>query len=94
MATGYQGFPLILRPWSPDFDPDNIDAGKVPVWVLFPDLPYSLWNADAPGKMANAVNRCTKYDLVVTLDTKYYSESTQSQSINFLPIDAQTIHLL
>lgn len=49
----YQGCPLILRPWSPEFDPDNIDVGKVPVWLLFPDLPYILWNADALGKITS-----------------------------------------
>ncbi|GLT87972.1 hypothetical protein SLE2022_060200 [Rubroshorea leprosula] len=49
----FQDHPLILKQWTPDFDPDNLDVSKIPVWIQFPDLHLSLWNPESLGKMAS-----------------------------------------
>lgn len=38
----YWGKPLILKPWTPKLDIQNLDVEKVPVWVQFPGLPLSF----------------------------------------------------
>lgn len=38
--------PLILRPWTPDFNVKNLEVNKVPVWVKLHNLPLSLWTHD------------------------------------------------
>ncbi|GKV49683.1 hypothetical protein SLEP1_g56421 [Rubroshorea leprosula] len=49
----FQDHPLILKQWTLDFDPNNQDVSKIPVWIQFPDLHLSLWNPESLGKMAN-----------------------------------------
>ncbi|GLT51827.1 hypothetical protein SLA2020_252080 [Shorea laevis] len=45
--------PLILKQWTPDFDLDNLDISKIPVWIQFPNLHLSLWNLGSLGKLAS-----------------------------------------
>ncbi|GLU24041.1 hypothetical protein SLE2022_400100 [Rubroshorea leprosula] len=51
----FNGHPLILKQWTPDFDPDNLDISKIPVWIQFPELHLSLWNPESLGKLASYV---------------------------------------
>ncbi|GKV04889.1 hypothetical protein SLEP1_g16984 [Rubroshorea leprosula] len=51
----FNGHPLILKQWTLDFDPDNLDISKIPVWIQFPELHLSLWNPESLGKLASYV---------------------------------------
>ncbi|GKV45242.1 hypothetical protein SLEP1_g52351 [Rubroshorea leprosula] len=51
----FNGHPLILNQWTPNFDPDNLDISKIPVWIQFPELYLSLWNLESLGKLASYV---------------------------------------
>ncbi|GKV43378.1 hypothetical protein SLEP1_g50676 [Rubroshorea leprosula] len=51
----FNGHPLILKQWTPDFDLDNLDISKIPVWIQFPELHLSLWNPESLGKLASYV---------------------------------------
>ncbi|GLT27313.1 hypothetical protein SLA2020_023200 [Shorea laevis] len=49
----FNDHPLILKQWTPDFDPDNLDVSKIPVWIQFPDLHLSLWKPESLSKIAS-----------------------------------------
>ncbi|GKU98349.1 hypothetical protein SLEP1_g11364 [Rubroshorea leprosula] len=51
----FNGHPLILKQWTPDFDPDNLDISKIPAWIQFPELHLSLWNPKSLGKLTSYV---------------------------------------
>ncbi|GKV39884.1 hypothetical protein SLEP1_g47585 [Rubroshorea leprosula] len=51
----FKGHPLILKQWTPYFDPNNLEISKIPVWIQFPKLHLSLWNPESLGKLASYV---------------------------------------
>lgn len=46
---------LVLKPWTPDLDPDKLDLSRVPVWVQLPKLHLSLWNPVALCKLVSVI---------------------------------------
>ncbi|GKV42356.1 hypothetical protein SLEP1_g49767 [Rubroshorea leprosula] len=62
----FNGHPLILKLWTPDFDLDNLDIGKIPVWIQFPELHLSLWNPESLGKLASYVGVPIATDALTT----------------------------
>jgi len=53
----FYGNPLILKPWTPDFDVDNLEMEKLPVWIQLPQLHLSLWNPTALQKIASFIGK-------------------------------------
>lgn len=53
----YLGNPLILKPWSPQIDLQNLDVEKVLVWVQFLGLPLSFWTPQILGKIASYLGK-------------------------------------
>lgn len=51
----FYGFPLILRPWTPDLDLENLSVTKIHVWVRFPKLQLSLWNPEAITRISSFI---------------------------------------
>lgn len=51
------GFPMILRPWTPDLDLNKPDFSRIPVWVRFPDLSLEYWTPEILGKLASYLGR-------------------------------------
>ena len=49
------GIPLVLEPTPEDFDLKRKMKVNVPIWIRLPDLPLSLWNNSAIGKIASSV---------------------------------------
>lgn len=52
----FYGNPLILKPWTPYFDVDNLEMEKLPVWIQLPQLHLSLWNPTALRLLASWAN--------------------------------------
>lgn len=50
-----RGRPLVLQPWTPEFDPDKLDFSKVPVWVQIPKLHSSLWNPEGLATLMSVI---------------------------------------
>lgn len=53
----FAGVPMIIKEWTPDFNPDNLDLSTLPVWLHLPNLHYSLWNSTAIGKIASYLGK-------------------------------------
>lgn len=65
-----QGKPLILKPWRPEMDLEDMRTDSVPVWVKFPDLHFSLWNPVALGKIASYLETPIKTDKLTAVKGK------------------------
>lgn len=66
----FQGKPLILRPWAPTMDLEDMRTEFVPVWVKFPNLHFSLWNPPALGKLAGYLGKPIKTDKLTAVKGK------------------------
>lgn len=62
-----RGRPLVLKPWTPEFDPDQLDFSRVPVWVQLPKLHLSLWNPVALCKMLNVIGNSLVTDKLTSI---------------------------
>ncbi|KAH0773896.1 hypothetical protein KY290_011033 [Solanum tuberosum] len=57
--------PIILKPWSIDFDLSNEFPTEISLWVKFPNLPMTCWSKDSLSRIASTVgkpvyaNECT-----------------------------------
>ncbi|XP_070042176.1 uncharacterized protein LOC142169194 [Nicotiana tabacum] len=47
--------PIILKPWTPDFDFNEEFPTEIPLWVQFPKLPMNCWGHDSLSTMASAI---------------------------------------
>lgn len=54
----YFGHPLMLKPWTPEMDLDNLDYSKLPVWVQLPNLDLCLWNPKALERITREDYKC------------------------------------
>lgn len=50
----FDGFPMRVFKWSPDFNPSS-ECSIAPVWIRFPELPCHLFNKQALFSIANII---------------------------------------
>lgn len=66
----FQGMPLILRPWSPEMDLEDLKIDIVPVWVQFHNLNFSMWNAPGLAKLSSFLGAPIKSDTLTAIKGK------------------------
>lgn len=66
----FQGHPLILTPWKPEMNLEDLHTDVVPVWVKFSDLHFSLWNPPTLSKMASYLGTPIKTDKLTAVKGK------------------------
>ncbi|KAH0686275.1 hypothetical protein KY289_017033 [Solanum tuberosum] len=49
--------PIILKPWSIDFDLSKEFPMEIPLWVKFPNLPMTCWSKNSLSRIASAVGK-------------------------------------
>ncbi|KAG5570618.1 hypothetical protein H5410_060384 [Solanum commersonii] len=54
--------PIILKPWSIDFDLSKEFPTKIPLWVKFPNLPMTCWSKDSLSRIASTVGKSVYAD--------------------------------
>jgi len=54
--------PVLLKRWSPLFDPEREQIGAGPIWVRLPGLPIQYWSEEAFIKIGNALGTYLDYD--------------------------------
>ncbi|XP_016498965.1 uncharacterized protein LOC107817621 [Nicotiana tabacum] len=47
--------PIILKPWTPDFDFNEEFPTEIPLWVQFPNLPMNCWGHGLLSRMASTI---------------------------------------
>ncbi|KAH0764709.1 hypothetical protein KY285_000580 [Solanum tuberosum] len=47
--------PLILKPWTPEFDFSVEFPTEIPLWVKFPKLPMNCWGVNSLSQIASAI---------------------------------------
>ncbi|XP_070039122.1 uncharacterized protein [Nicotiana tomentosiformis] len=48
--------PLILKPWTPEFDLNDEFLTEIPLWVSFPKLPMSYWSCNSLSRIASEID--------------------------------------
>lgn len=51
----YNERPLILRPWTPNLNLNDLSIKKVPVWIQLTKLPLDLWGPEIIEKLASYI---------------------------------------
>lgn len=54
--------PILLKCWSPLFDPDREQIGAGPLWVRLPGLPLQYWLEDVFVRIGNMLGTYLDYD--------------------------------
>lgn len=54
--------PVLLKRWSPVFDPELEHLGAGPIWVRLPGLPLHFWSEDVFKHIGNALGTYLDYD--------------------------------
>lgn len=54
--------PVLLKRWSPLFDPEWEQIGAGPIWVRLPGLPLQFWSEAVFIKIGNALGTYLEYD--------------------------------
>lgn len=79
----FEHAPVLLKRWTPLFDPATEQIGIGPVWIRLPDLPLQYWSEDIFRRIGNAIGGFMDYDksylhtgmmayarLLINLDTR------------------------
>lgn len=53
----FYGNPLVLKPWTPDFDVDNLEMEKLLVWIQLPHLRLGLYNPEPLEKVVSYIGK-------------------------------------
>ncbi|KAK6780279.1 hypothetical protein RDI58_022463 [Solanum bulbocastanum] len=62
--------PIILKPWSIDFDLSKEFPTEIPLWVKFPNIPMTYWSKDFLSRIASAVGKPVYADECTTKQTR------------------------
>lgn len=54
--------PIILKPWSPNFNLIKIFPTEIHLWVKFPNLPIPYWGKDSLSRIASDVGKLVYAD--------------------------------
>lgn len=49
--------PIILKPWTPEFNLEKEFPTAIPLWVKFSNLPMSCWSKDSLSRITSAVDK-------------------------------------
>jgi len=79
----FEHAPVLLKRWTPLFDPETEHIGIGPVWIRLPGLPLQYWSEDIFRRIGNAIGSFMDYDksyqhtgmmayarLLINLDTR------------------------
>jgi len=79
----FEHAPVLLKRWTPIFDPATEQIGIGPVWIRLPGLPLQFWSEDIFRRIGNAIGVYMDYDksylhtgmmayarLLINLDTR------------------------
>ncbi|XP_075077189.1 uncharacterized protein LOC142163933 [Nicotiana tabacum] len=47
--------PIILKPWTPEFDFNTEFPTEIPLWVKFPNLPMNCWSSNSLSRIASVI---------------------------------------
>lgn len=64
--------PIILKPWSPDFDLNEEFLIEIPLWVRFPKLPMCCWGFNSLSRIASAIETPLFADECTTKQTRSF----------------------
>nr|XP_016469827.1 PREDICTED: uncharacterized protein LOC107792151 [Nicotiana tabacum] len=62
--------PIILKPWTPDFDFTEEFPTFIPLWVKFPKLPMSCWGVGSLSRIASVIGTPVFADECTTKQTR------------------------
>ncbi|XP_019251250.1 PREDICTED: uncharacterized protein LOC109230181 [Nicotiana attenuata] len=62
--------PIILKPWTPDFDFTEEFPTDIPLWVKFPKLPMSCWGMRSLSRIASVLGKPIFADECTTKQTR------------------------
>ncbi|XP_059294544.1 uncharacterized protein LOC132047529 [Lycium ferocissimum] len=62
--------PIILKPWTSDFDFTKEYPTEIPLWVTFPKLPMSCWDIENLSRIASAIGVPVYADECTTKQTR------------------------
>jgi len=79
----FEHAPVLLKHWTPLFDPEIEQIGIGPVWIRLPGIPLQYWSEDIFRRIGNAIGTFMDYDksyqqtgmmayarLLINLDTR------------------------
>lgn len=50
-------WPLILKPWTPDFYFNGEFPTEIPLWVKLPNLPMNYWGANSLSRISSIIGK-------------------------------------
>ncbi|XP_060210967.1 uncharacterized protein LOC132637984 [Lycium barbarum] len=62
--------PIVLKPWTIDFDFTKVYPTEIPLWVTFPKLPMSCWDIENLSRIASAIGVPVYADECTTKQTR------------------------
>ncbi|XP_060212233.1 uncharacterized protein LOC132639857 [Lycium barbarum] len=62
--------PLILKPWTPDFEFTKEFPTEIPLWVKFPQLPMNFWGVNSLSRLATSIGTPMFVDECTAKDTR------------------------
>ncbi|XP_019224047.1 PREDICTED: uncharacterized protein LOC109205757 [Nicotiana attenuata] len=66
--------PIILKPWTPEFDFDKEFPTEIPLWIKLPKLPMNCWGINSLSRISSAIgipmyaDECTAKQKRVSFD--------------------------
>lgn len=58
----FEHAPVLLKHWTPLFDPETEQIGIGPIWIQLLDLPLQYWSEDIFRRIGNAIGSFMDYD--------------------------------
>lgn len=62
--------PIILKPWTPDFDQNKEFLTEIPLWLIFPKLSMNCQGSESLSKIASAIGKALFADECTTKQTR------------------------
>ena len=53
---------MLLKHWTPLFDPETEQIGVGPIWIRLPGLPLQYWSKDIFRRIGNSLGTFMEYD--------------------------------
>ena len=61
---------LAIRPWEPNFDPDEANIASITVWVRLPKLPIEYYDAEVLKEIGQAIGTVLRIDTHTAMESK------------------------
>ncbi|KAK4731949.1 hypothetical protein R3W88_024937 [Solanum pinnatisectum] len=72
--------PLILKPWTPDFEMDVAFLVEIPLWVKFPNLSMSCWSDNSLSMIGSAISIPLYVDECTTKQSRIFFARVLNQT--------------